>query len=158
MEDLNIPSSTLRNIIMNDLKGHRITRIITHEFPSSELASMHPIIMERLSAIPVVSIGGNTLSLKETNNTNKDIIIRSDKLVGKGVEVHYKNILIMYLHPGESVNIDMEVSEGTGQQHVFFRTVEHVSITPDNKLVIEPLRPYTARQIFDQAVQYATSN
>lgn len=156
MDDPNIPSSTLRNIIMNDLIGHRITRIITHEFPSSELASMHPMIMERIAAIPVISVGGNTLYLKETNNTNKDIIIRSDKLIGNGVEVHYKNILIMYLHPSESVNIDMEISEGTGREHVFFRTVEHVSITSNNKLEIEPLRPYTAKQIFDEAVKHAS--
>lgn len=158
MEHPIVPSATLRRIIMNNLTGHRITRITTHEFPSSELASMHPIIMERLAAIPVISVGGTKLSLKQSNNTNKDMLIRSDKLVGEEVDVHYKNILIMYLHPGESVHIDMEVSQGTGQQHVFFRTVEHVSITQDNKLVIEPLRPYTAKQIFDQAVAHATSN
>lgn len=137
-----------RKFIMDDQKGYMITSIETIEFPSSEVATFHPYIMERIMQIPVKPRSGMNLELKVDNRGDKTMLVRSGDIVSEEVDVLYKRIVIMHLQPGERVHLKMRVEEGIGSQHPCFRRVEHVWID-GNELHVEVLKGYSEKDVLE---------
>lgn len=137
----------MRKHILDNQVGWMISEIQINNPKGSIMGCYMPAVLERIMQIPVRGTGENKLKLFKLNNSEEVMIVRSGDITGHGVDIPYKKIMIMYLKPGESIDLDMTVTQGTGKDHPMYRRVEHVWIDIEGNLQVEPLKCYTLDEV-----------
>ncbi|KAL6122115.1 rpc40 [Nucleospora cyclopteri] len=112
-------ANALRRILISEVETYAF-----HDISIFENKSVFPdeYIAHRLGLIPVVvhddSVKDYVYELNEVNDTNENITIYSDNIVGNtDVLSIEEGVIICKLAPGNKINLKLEVSRGNGEIH-----------------------------------------